>query len=169
MECAARVAQETIGRGLPPRDRVRRSAPRDEFAWLRDELAGAIRPALWLFLLTTWFAARRRAVRRGRPPVAHPETLCPGRGRRNTGVGRGGQLGHHRRGPAGRGGPASGCRPASIPASWRRRRGPLWPGCCWPAATDRRWRCRVTSGHARPTPPRSRLRRQGAGRAMRAA
>src|SRR5690349_4947150 len=83
MECAARVAQETIGRGLPPRDRVRCSVPGDEFAWLRDELAGAIRPALWLFILTTWFAARRRAVRRGRPPVAHPETLCPGPGRRH--------------------------------------------------------------------------------------
>src|ERR1700747_1602421 len=116
MECAARVAQEIIGHGLPPRDRVRRSVPGDEFVWLRDELVGAIRSAIWPPLLTTWFAARRRAVRRGRPPVAHPETLCPGRGRRNTGVGRGGQLGHHSCGPAGRGGPASGCWPTSIPA-----------------------------------------------------
>jgi hypothetical protein len=46
--------------------------------WLRDELAGAIRPAIRPILLTTWFAARRRAVRPGRPPVAHPETLCRG-------------------------------------------------------------------------------------------
>jgi hypothetical protein len=45
---------------------------------LRDELAGAIRPAIWPLLLTTWCAARRRAVRPGRPPVAHPETLCRG-------------------------------------------------------------------------------------------
>jgi hypothetical protein len=46
--------------------------------WLRDELVGAIRPAIWPLLVTTWFAAHRRAVRPGRPPVAHPETLCPG-------------------------------------------------------------------------------------------
>ena len=46
--------------------------------WLRDELVRAIRPAVWPLLVTTWFAAHRRAVRPGRPPVAHPETLWPG-------------------------------------------------------------------------------------------
>ena len=87
MECAARVAQETVGHGLPARDRVRRPVRGGECVRLRDALAGAVRPAIWPLLLTAWFAARRRAVRPGRPPVAHPETLCPGRGRRNTGVG----------------------------------------------------------------------------------
>src|ERR1700757_177803 len=82
--------------GLPPRDRVRRSVPGDELAWLRDEFVGAIRSTIWPLLFTTWFAARRRAVRLGSPAVAPPETLCPERGRRNTGVDRGGQLGHHR-------------------------------------------------------------------------
>ncbi len=38
MECAARVAQETVGHGLPSRDRVRRSVPRDDLVRLRDEL-----------------------------------------------------------------------------------------------------------------------------------
>src|SRR5262249_39703960 len=51
--------QETVGHGLPPRDRVRRFVPGDEFVWLGDELAGA---TMWPLLMTGWFAPRRRAI-----------------------------------------------------------------------------------------------------------
>jgi hypothetical protein len=37
VERAARVAQQPVGQGLPPRDRVRRSVARDELVWLRNE------------------------------------------------------------------------------------------------------------------------------------
>jgi hypothetical protein len=46
--------------------------------WLTDEPAGARRPAIWPLLLMTRFAARRRAVRPGRPPVAHFERYARG-------------------------------------------------------------------------------------------